>query len=146
SRLRTSLVAAAALFAFTTPAPAQVLVFSVKSLNDVKKDVVHVLSQLGPKEQAERMWEAFLSGATSRKGLAGLHFDRPLGLYALGAPLPDGDKPPPMVAFVPVKSEKSFLDWLKTFDIEPRRSEDGLYRVAMPGGPPTCFRFAGGHV
>lgn len=104
-----------------------VAVIACDGYADVKKQIAWVGQQVGNPNLAG-FAESFLLLATQGKGLKGLDTGRPLGIVVTA----QGEMPV-VHGFVPVKNLDGLLTSLQGV-IGPAVEEDGVRRIAMPGG------------
>jgi hypothetical protein len=122
--------------------PAPVAVMTVKSADALLADLQYLAPFVGDEESAAQI-QAFLR-LPGGQGLDGVDRQRLLGVY-LHWPkkLADLTSPDlPAVYFVPVTDEARFLKLLEALGCQPRKAEQGLYRLTVPGGPALSLRFA----
>lgn len=104
-----------------------VAVIACDGYADVKKQIAWVGQQVGNPTLAG-FAESFLLLATQGKGLKGLDTGRPLGIVVTAQ-----GETPVVHGFVPVKNLDGLLASLQGV-IGPAAEEDGVRRIAMPGG------------
>lgn len=104
-----------------------VAVIACDGYADVKKQLGWVGQQVGNPTLAG-FAESFLLIATQGKGLAGLDTGRPLGIVVTAQ-----EEMPAVHGFVPVKDLDKLLTSLQGV-IGPADKQDGVRRIAMPGG------------
>jgi hypothetical protein len=104
-----------------------VAVIACDGYADIKKQIAWVGQQVGNPTLAG-FAESFLLLATQGKGLAGLDTGRPLGIVVTA----QGEMPA-VHGFVPVKDLDKLLTSLQGV-IGPAAEQDGVRRIAMPGG------------
>ena len=118
------------------PAPAQVVVVTVKSAGGVLDDLRYLVGAVAPKEQAQPMLDAldrFKDPAT----LKGLDLKRPLGAVLDLPKDPNAPPVPSVVIFAPVTDGKAFLATLQQqgFTVDANAGAPGFsHKVTAPGG------------
>ena len=105
---RACLVAAVMILLAWVPAQAQVMILSVRSVDDLLTDVKLTLKSLGMEDRVQQL--EVLLGSIGGDQLKGLDPKRPLGVF-LSDFQQQGDLPP-LVIFLPVTKTEEFLEAL----------------------------------
>jgi hypothetical protein len=118
-----------ALFVVPTPARAAeekatpAVVVGVRSIDAVLANGKYLAKIVGGDELAKQV-EGIIKERLGGKGFAGIDTKRPFGFYAHKI------NNNSFVAMIPVADRKALFKFLKSFDLEPAKSDDGLYTVS----------------
>ncbi|NBO93424.1 MAG: hypothetical protein EBV06_14095 [Planctomycetia bacterium] len=116
----------------------------IKSLDGLIADMRHLYQKAGREEEG-KAFEKAMQARTGPKGLEGVDTTMPLGFSAAVDPKLDRS---PMFLMLPVADETTFLKFVASLGNEPRKQDDGSYRVTVEGVPlisMAMFRFAHGY-
>lgn len=118
------------------------LVIKVKSIDGILQDVKYIAGLAGVGEEIQQVDE-LLNSFKSDQGLGGIDTTKPWGLYGS---LSDDVQNSPLLIMLPIKDEKTFLEFLGNFEIRPEKDKDGIYTIEnIPNAPlpvTLYFRFA----
>ncbi|MCS7015968.1 MAG: hypothetical protein RMJ19_07070 [Gemmatales bacterium] len=124
-------------------ASAQVLIGTVRSVNEVIDTTKYVATLAGRDDIAQQI-EPFLDTLTGGKGLAGLDRKAPFGFYVDALPLPGQN--PPAVIFVPITREDDFVELLRALNSQVEKPDpQGIRTVTLATGQTAYLSFAHGH-
>jgi hypothetical protein len=115
----------------------------IEPLEELAADA-RALAKAAGREELVRQVQAILKAHTGPKGVEGIDPKKPIGLYgSLDKQLNRSQA----VLLLPVSDEKTFLDFLGSFGLEPKKDADGLYTLKVEKVPfPVQFRFANGYL
>jgi hypothetical protein len=124
----------------------QIAVVSARSVDAVLADSRYIARLVGQDAQAKQV-EGLLKPFLASKNGSGLDAKRPFGAYAVWPEKVGGLESlgKSVVFFVPVADEKRFLALLEDLSWKPRKTEDDMYRLSVPGAGDYSLRFANGH-
>ena len=106
-------------------------VVRVKSLDGLIGDLKYIAKLTGVDDQANQM-EGFLRSMLGEKGSEGIDPTRPLGLYGS---VSEDVASSGGVLLIPVRDEKTFLDFLERFNVQTKKADDGVYTVTLQAFP-----------
>lgn len=136
SRFLTAAVVSAGLL-WARPAPAQQIVASIKSVDELTASLKYLLGMIGQEaaaNQFEQIKMVLAGGVDTTKPITGF----------LDLPANPGSAPV-FVAVLPITTEDGLLGVLRVLRAEPTKGNDGIYDIAAADGKRYAMKFANGH-